>query len=57
MYRVVKRDGKVVDLTVQLSRLYVPAISSKVIDNTSIGYLRIDTFSSTVSNKTFIFSS
>ena len=47
----VKRDGKIIDLTVQLSRLYVPAISSKVIDNTSIGYLRIDTFSSTVSNQ------
>lgn len=47
----VKRNGETVDLTVELSKLYVPAISSKVLDKTSIGYLRIDTFSSTVSSQ------
>lgn len=45
----VKRNNEIVDLTVELSKLYVPAISSKIVDKTNIGYLRIDTFSSTVS--------
>lgn len=45
----VKRNNEIVDLTVELSRLYVPSISSEIVDKTNIGYLRIDTFSSTVS--------
>ncbi|MBR5662017.1 MAG: S41 family peptidase [Bacilli bacterium] len=47
----VKRNNEVIDLTVQLSKLYVPAISTEVIENTSIGYLRLATFSSTVSKQ------
>ena len=47
----VKRNGEVIDLTMQLSKLYVPAISSDVIENTSIGYIRVASFSSTVSNQ------
>ena len=47
----VLRNGKQIDLTMQLSRLYVPAISSEVIENTSIGYLRLESFSSTVSKQ------
>jgi carboxyl-terminal processing protease len=47
----IKRNGQIIDLTVQLSRLYVPAISSEVIENTSIGYLRLANFSSTVSKQ------
>ena len=41
------------ELTFELSteKLYVPAISSKVLDDTSIGYIRIATFSSTVANQ------
>ena len=47
----VLREGKQIDLTMQLSRLYVPAIASEVIENTSIGYLRLESFSSTVSKQ------
>lgn len=45
------RDEEQIDLTMQLSKLYVPAISSEVIENTSIGYISLATFSSTVSNQ------
>ena len=47
----VKRNNELIDLTMHLSNLYVPAISSEVIDNTSIGYIRLASFSSTVSNQ------
>lgn len=47
----VKRNNELIDLTMHLSSLYVPAISSEVIDNTSIGYIRLASFSSTVSNQ------
>lgn len=45
------RDEEQINLTMQLSKLYVPAISSEVIENTSIGYISLATFSSTVSNQ------
>ena len=45
------RDEEQIDLTMQLSKLYVPAISSEVIENTSIGYISLASFSSTVSNQ------
>lgn len=47
----IKRNGELMDVTVLLSKLYVPAISTEVIEGTSIGYLRLATFSSTVSNQ------
>ena len=47
----VKRGNDTIDLTMQLSKLYLPAISTAVIEGTSIGYLSLDTFSSTVSDQ------
>lgn len=47
----VLRDGKEVNLNVLISTLYVPAITSNVIENTDIGYIRIATFSSSVVNQ------
>lgn len=47
----VEREKKELTFTIQLSSLYVPAISSRVIDGTSIGYIRLATFSSTVSKQ------
>ena len=46
-----KRGSEVLDITMELSRVYIPAIYSEVIDNTSIGYLRLATFSSTVAEQ------
>jgi len=47
----VLRDGKELSFEISTTKLYVPAISYKVIDNTSIGYIRVASFSSTVSNQ------
>lgn len=47
----VLRDDKEVNLNVLISTLYVPAITSNVIENTDIGYIRIATFSSSVVNQ------
>lgn len=47
----VMRAGEEMSFELTTSKLYVPAISYKVIDNTSIGYLRLATFSSTLSNQ------
>lgn len=47
----INRDGKEIDLTIELSTLYVPAISAEVINDTSIGYIRVATFSSTVAKQ------
>lgn len=47
----VVRDEEEIDFLLSTSKLYVPAISYRVLDDTSIGYIRIETFSSTVSNQ------
>ena len=44
----IKRNNEVIDLTVPLSKLFVPAIGIDVIENTNIGYLRVATFSSSL---------
>lgn len=48
----VLRDNQEIPFEISTAKLYVPAVKSKVIDNSSIGYLRLSTFSSTVSNQT-----
>lgn len=47
----VLRNGEPVSFNISTAKLYVPAISYKVIDNTNIGYIRLATFSSTVFNQ------
>ena len=47
----VLRNGESVSFNISTAKLYVPAISYKVIDNTNIGYIRLATFSSTVFNQ------
>lgn len=47
----VLRNNEEKKLTMQISKLFVPAISSEIIENTNIGYIRLATFSSTVSNQ------
>ena len=47
----VLRNGEQVSFNISTAKLYVPAISYKVIDNTNIGYIRLATFSSTVFNQ------
>lgn len=47
----IKRGNETINLNLKLSKLYVPAAASEVIENTSIGYLRLATFSTTVSNQ------
>lgn len=42
----VLRDNKAVDFNVSIEKLYVPAIRSRVIEGTTIGYIRLATFSS-----------
>lgn len=44
----IDRDGEEKTIVMEISTLYVPAISKKMIDNTSIGYLSLSTFSSSV---------
>ena len=51
VYLNIKRGNDILDITVQISKLFVPAISSEVIENTKIGYLRLATFSSTVTKQ------
>jgi len=47
----VKRGSEEKTFDIETSNLYVPAITSEVIEGTSIGYIKLDTFSSTVSNQ------
>ena len=47
----VLRDGESLSFDISTAKLYVPAISYKIIDNTNIGYIRLAAFSSTVSNQ------
>ena len=47
----VLRDGVSLSFDISTAKLYVPAISYKIIDNTNIGYIRLAAFSSTVSNQ------
>ena len=47
----IKRNGEEKDLTLEISTLYVPAITKKVIDNTKIGYIYLSTFSSSAANQ------
>ena len=47
----VLRNNEEMLFNLSTSKLYVPAISYKLIENTNIGYLRLATFSSTVSNQ------
>lgn len=47
----IKRNEEVIDVPIQLSNLYIPAIAVDVIKDTSIGYLALSKFSSTVSEQ------
>lgn len=47
----VKRNNEQIDLTVKLSNLFVPAISTDIVKDTTIGYMALSTFSSTVSEQ------
>ena len=47
----VKRSGEEKNFDIETSNLYVPAIDSKMLEGTSIGYIRLETFSSSVSNQ------
>lgn len=47
----VKRNGEEKNFDIETSNLYVPAIDSKMLEGTSIGYIRLETFSSSVSNQ------
>lgn len=49
----VRRDNKVLDFTLEVDSLFVPAVSTQIIEenNKKIGYLYISTFSSTISQQ------
>lgn len=47
----VLRDGKEISLTMQLSKLNIPAISAEIIEGTNIGYIGLGIFSSTVAEQ------
>jgi len=47
----VNRNNEYKDFAISISKLYVPAISYRVIDDTNIGYLRLSTFSSTLESQ------
>ena len=47
----VKRNNEQIDLTIKLSNLFVPAISTDIVKDTTIGYMALSTFSSTVSEQ------
>ena len=42
------RNNEYKEFKISISKLYVPAITYKVVDNTKIGYLRLATFSATL---------
>lgn len=48
---IIKRNGEEKELNLEISTLYVPAITKKVIDNTKIGYIYLSTFSSSAANQ------
>ena len=47
----VLREGVSLEYELTVSKLFVPAIRSKIIDDTNIGYIRLATFSNTVSKQ------
>lgn len=47
----IKRNNEEKNLELEVSTLYVPALSKKIIDNTSIGYIYLSTFSSSAANQ------
>lgn len=47
----VERNGKEIELVITLSTLDVPVVDYKVIDNTSIGYIELSSFSSTAAKQ------
>ena len=51
IHLTVKRNGEELNFELSTSILYVPAISHEVINDSTIGYIRIATFSSTVSQQ------
>lgn len=47
----IKRNNEEKRLILEISTLYIPAISKSIIDGTNIGYLELATFSSSVTNQ------
>jgi len=47
----IKRNNEEKKLMLEISTLYIPAISKSIIDGTNIGYLELATFSSSVTNQ------
>jgi carboxyl-terminal processing protease len=47
----IKRNNEEKRLMLEISTLYIPAISKSIIDGTNIGYLELATFSSSVTNQ------
>lgn len=48
---VIKRGNEEKTFDIETSNLYIPAITTEMIEGTSIGYIKLDTFSSSVSNQ------